>query len=299
MRELRILLVLIVLVGVTYWGVEPLAHQVFYPKVKPVDYKFTDLEDVGVGLTPNLENGKELVAGTCSACHSIDSLGIANGSGSMSEVSEAFGVNPPDLSDVGYLYSEKFLKAFLKNPVTASKLKHKFDDELDESDDEEEKPAYPMSAGENLGLDDQGIVDVVAYLNSIAKKEMSDKEVFVQSCTRCHSLDYGDDDRTSLLEPLQSYMGPNLPDLSQMIRSRGDAYLTTFINDPQKHIKGTSMPRVGLNQKSQEQVISYMQQKGDSSKPLRDSLGWKVMLYMLIFSIFAYLFKRKIWKDLK
>jgi hypothetical protein len=53
-------------------------------------------------------------------------------------------------------------------------------------------------------------------------------------------------------------MGKLPPDLSQYIISRGPDYLGKFINDPQKLLEGTAMPRVGLNQESQEQVIKYL-----------------------------------------
>ena len=294
-REVQILLVIVFFGGITYYGVEPLAHKIFYPKVAPVDYEFKDLEIVGAGLNPNLENGKEIVLGTCSACHSINVLGVENASGDAKAVSESFGVNPPDLSNVGVLYSEHFLKAFIKDPVKASKLLDKFNGI---GEDNEDKKVYPMSPAVDLGLDDQGIVDVVAYLKTIAKSELSNEEVFIESCARCHSLDYGNILMSSLEGPLTDYMGKYPPDLSQMIRSKGEAYLNTFINDPQKHIKGTSMPRVGLNKKSQEQVIAYMEEKGDSSKAMREDLGIKVLLYLLVFTIFAYLFKRQVWKNL-
>jgi ubiquinol-cytochrome c reductase cytochrome c1 subunit len=96
---------------------------------------------------------------------------------------------------------------------------------------------------------------------------------------------------------IQKYMGKLPPDLSQYIRSRGEAYLTTFINAPQKHLEGTAMPRVGLNEEAQGQVITYMQEVGDSKKAEREALGPKFLIYMVIFAIFAWLWKKKQWRD--
>lgn len=50
------------------------------------------------------------------------------------------------------------------------------------------------------------------------------------------------------------------------IRSRSVDYLNNFINDTQKMLPGTSMPRVGLNKEAQQQVMAYMNEAGDSKK---------------------------------
>ena len=104
---------------------------------------------------------------------------------------------------------------------------------------------------------------MVAYLQSIAPEEMTNKEVFVNACQRCHSIKYADMKNGTMVsftpdENIKSYMGKIPPDLSQMIRSRGHEYLETFINNPQKHLEGTAMPRVGLTQDSQEQNILFV-----------------------------------------
>ncbi|MCQ2646970.1 cytochrome c1, partial [Helicobacter pylori] len=44
MKEFKILIILIVVVGVIYYGVEPYAHSVMHPKVAPADFAFKDLE---------------------------------------------------------------------------------------------------------------------------------------------------------------------------------------------------------------------------------------------------------------
>jgi ubiquinol-cytochrome c reductase cytochrome c1 subunit len=57
------------------------------------------------------------------------------------------------------------------------------------------------------------------------------------------------------------------------------------------------MPRVGLTEKAQEEVIAYMEETGDSKKAERENLGLWVMLYTFVFAILAYLWKRKIWSE--
>ena len=146
------------------------------------------------------------------------------------------------------------------------------------------------------------IADIVAYLKSIAPKTMSNKEVFVDACQRCHSIKYGDFYGGSMaaktpVENISTYMGIVPPDLSQYIRSRGEGYLHEFINNPQKHLEGTAMPRVGLNKEAEDQVIAYMTEVGDSKKPQRESLAGPFLGYLVIFAIFAWLWKAKIWRE--
>ena len=81
-----------------------------------------------------------------------------------------------------------------------------------------------------------------------------------------------------------------------MIRAKSKEYLETFINNPQKQLAGTSMPRVGLTQHAQEQVVDYMEKVGDRKKAERESLGYKLVIYMAIFTLLAYLWKVKIWR---
>lgn len=57
------------------------------------------------------------------------------------------------------------------------------------------------------------------------------------------------------------------------------------------------MPRVGLTEKAQEEVIAYMEETGDRKKAERESVGLWVMGYMVIFAFLAYLWKRKIWEE--
>ena len=58
------------------------------------------------------------------------------------------------------------------------------------------------------------------------------------------------------------------------------------------------MPRVGLSKASEDQIVAYMQKAGDAKKAERESLGINVMIYFLIFGIFGWLWKRKVWSSL-
>jgi ubiquinol-cytochrome c reductase cytochrome c1 subunit len=290
MRELKILAVIIVFTGFTYWGVEPLAHSIFHPHVDPADYKFSDLKDVDTKLTGDAEAGATTVAQNCTACHSIKSQGF-NAPMDDATLEMSYGVVPPDLSNAGYLYEENFLANFIKNPTKALHLTHKFD---------KVGKAFPMPAYNWMG--DQDIMNMVAYFKSIAPKTLTNREVFVDACGRCHDMDYAKLDGDAIVAKtsdatIKKYMGSVPPDLSMMIRSRGEHYLETFINDPQKQLHGTAMPRVGLSEKSQEQVIHFMEEIGDSKKEEREGLAWWVIGFMVIFSFVGFLWKKQIWDE--
>jgi ubiquinol-cytochrome c reductase cytochrome c1 subunit len=285
MRELKILAVVVFFTAVTYWGVEPFAHSQMHPHVDPADFTFKDLGvntkkgDAKVGADTFLSAG-------CTGCHGLSVAGMpapmdaAGASGS-------FGVVPPDLSSAGAIYDKNYLAALIKEPIKALKVEHKFN---------ETRP-HPMIAFFGLGGDiDQEIADIVAYLQSIAPKTMDDKQVYADACQRCHDMKYDKVMSPSDKKALTTYMGTLPPDLSIMIRAKSEDYLNTFINDPQKQLPGTSMPRVGLTQKAQEQVISYMEKVGDRKKAERDDLGYKLVVYMAIFTVLAYLWKVKIWR---
>jgi ubiquinol-cytochrome c reductase cytochrome c1 subunit len=289
MRELKIFGVVVVFTLITYWGVEPLAHSIFHPPVAPADYSYNDVDGLN-GKKGDATNGAELVQSNCIACHAIESQGFAQMMDNAT-LSASYGVVPPDLGSAGKLYDENYLAAFIKNPAKASKIEHVFDD----------SKAHPMPNYD--WMDDQQIADMVAYLQSIAPSEMTNKEVFTDACLRCHGIKYGDFYGGSMAaqtttSDIKGYMGKLPPDLSQYIISRGPKYIHTFVNDPQKHLDGTAMPRVGLTQAAEEQVVAYMGEVGQSKKAERESLGVKVLAYLVIFAIFAWLWKAKIWRDL-
>lgn len=292
MKELKILAVVVVLTLITYWGVEPFAHSQMHPHVDAPDYQFSDVQkDVAdvKALQGNAQNGAILVQSNCIACHSIESQGFPQLMDDASSAA-AYGVVPPDLSSSGKIYNADYLAAFIKDPVKAAKVAHKFAD----------VKAHPMPG---FGwMQPQEIADMVAYLVSIAPKEMTNKEVFADACQRCHSIKYGDMQKGTMGAKtpdanIKEYMGKLPPDLSQYIRSRSGSYLHEFVNDPQKHLEGTAMPRVGLTQEAETQAITYMEEVGDSKKSEREALGPKFLIYLAIFAIFAWLWKSSRWRD--
>ncbi|HIC09912.1 MAG TPA: cytochrome c1 [Campylobacterales bacterium] len=281
MKELKILGVIIFFTLVTYWGVEPLAHSIFHPHVEPADFEFSDLPPVqGKG---EVATGKELVVANCTGCHSIKSQGypapLDNASANAS-----YGVVPPDLSTAGKIYNENFLANFIKNPAHATKTEHKFVG----------GKVHPMPSFN--WMSDNDIASIIAYLKFIAPKEMTNREVFVDACGRCHNMKYAKIKATS---DVSNYMGSTPPDLSMMIRSRGEHYLTTFINDPQKHLHGTAMPRVGLTQEAEEQVIAFLEEIGDSKKEEREALAPYVLGFLVFMAIISLLWKKEVWSEVE
>lgn len=308
-RELKILAVVVFFTLVTYWGVEPFAHSQMHKHVEDENFAYKDLPALKAKGDP--AKGKELVmgAGACTGCHGIKAEGIAAPM-DASTAAASYGVNPPDLSHVGALLDERFLAALIKNPAHALKVEHKFSDS---------RP-FPMTAFFGAGGDiDQEIADMVAYLKQVASKgEVTPKEAYEMACGRCHAMRY--DKWTQLGETpkfkyekdalahkikvldyqdhLKKYLGKLPPDLSIIIRARSEEFLKTFVENPQSQLPGTAMPRVGLTAEGYEKVVKHLEEVGDPSKPERDSLGWKVILYFVIFSILAYLWKQKIWSKL-
>lgn len=223
----------------------------------------------------------------CIGCHGVKSQGMPAPMDDAT-ASASFGVVPPDLSSAGYLYDAHFLAALIKNPPKALHVGHKFSD----------TQPHPMTMFYGLGGDiNKEIADIVAYLISIAPKKMDNKTVFTNACSRCHSVKYDNLLRHSQTEALTKYMGSNPPDLSIMIRAKSKKYLNTFINDPQKELPGTAMPRVGLNEKSQAQVVSYLEKVGDRKKAERESLGLKIIGFFILLSLVAILWKIKVWRE--
>lgn len=402
MKELKIFVIVAAVIGVIYWGVEPLAHSAMHPNGAPMDFLFKDLEKHGKVDFANgdVEKGKETFASACAACHGLESQGIsapmdAEGGGTN------FGVLPPDLSGVGYTLDHNFLAHFIKDPVRATLLTSKFavecgfleGDSADECNNSNEgKGAFPMPSAMGLGLEEEDIKDIVAYLISIAPVHMSDKAVFIESCNRCHGVVYDKGQYDNIFDSnipskygdglpsmtkqnyIAEYLGASAPDLSMIIRAKNIHSLNTFVNNPQNvplvdirnailgklleeeknkekqslasldeeakkekfkeidlktisnyNIKlpentlkdewqsdddytnlahklnvmpvGKSMPRFGLNEKAQAQVIQYLEQIGDSKKSQRETLGYYLIGFMVLLSVLAYLWKLKIWKD--
>lgn len=287
MRELKILGVVLFFTLALYWGVEPFAHSQMHPQVAAADFAFKDLP-AQTKIGDAKQGAENFMNAGCVGCHSVISQGM-DAPMDAATMSASFGVVPPDLSHAGAIYDSNFLAALIKNPTVALKVEHKFS----------ETKLHPMTQFYGLGGDiDQEIADIVAYLKSIAPTEkLDDAQVFKDACQRCHNLKYEKIESTSDQVLLAKYMGTTPPDLSMMIRSKGEEYLMTFINNPQKELPGTSMPRVGLTKEAQEQVVSYLEKTGDRKKDEREALGIKVIGYMIIFTLLAYLWKVKIWRE--
>ena len=309
MKELKILAVVIFFTLLTYWGVEPYAHSVMHKHVESEHFAYNDLKPLD--KKGDATKGSEIFMNAgCIGCHSVEVAGIPS---PMDPVTAAasFGVNPPDLSNAGAIFDEKFLANLIKNPAHALKVEHKFTGGR----------MHPMTAFYGLGGDiDQEVADMVAYLKSIAKKpeEITPKMAFEVACGRCHAVKY---DRWTQIgkkpnfkfkkdellfeaklldyqEHLTKYMGTLPPDLSMYIRSRGEHYIKTFVENPQNLLPGTAMPRVGLTESSAKKVVEYLYDAGDSKRHERDSVGKIVMVYLFIFALLAYLWKRSIWRKL-
>ena len=312
MKEFKILAVVILFTLVTYWLVEPFAHSQMHAHVESEGFTYDDLP--ALEKTGDAARGQELVmgAGGCIGCHSIEKAGFPAAMDPVSN-SAAYGVNPPDLSDAGAIYDAKFLANLIKNPTQTLMVEHKFTPESGKM--------HPMVPFYGAGGDiDQEVADMVAYLKSIAPKseQITTKQAFETACGRCHAVKYENwtqigekpkfknkrDELVFLTQledykaNLKNYMGTLPPDLSMYIRSRGEHYLSTFIENPQNLLHGTAMPRVGVSKHGAEKVIEYLEDAGDPKRHERNSVGMKVMIFLLVFAAAAYLWKREIWKDL-
>jgi ubiquinol-cytochrome c reductase cytochrome c1 subunit len=170
---------------------------------------------------------------------------------------------------------------------------------------------------------------MVAYLQSIAPKqeELTANEAFETACGRCHAIHYQynldgklhpawtqigekpsfkkkqdelafEQKVLDYQDSLTKYLGTLPPDLSMYIRSRGEHFIKTFVENPQAYLKGTAMPRVGVNAEAAEKVIEHLENVGDSKRHERASVGANVMIYIFIFAIFAILWKKEVWREL-
>jgi len=311
-KEPLILAVVVFFTLLTYYLVEPFAHGQMHKHVEGEGFAYKDLPEVT--KTGDATRGQDLVMGAaaCVGCHSIEAAGMP-ASMEPQMAAASYGVNPPDLSNAGAVYDEKFLTALIKNPAHALKVEHKYTPESGKM--------HPMVAFYGAGGDiDQEVADIVAYLKSIAvsQEELTPKMAFELACGRCHAMNYenwtqiGEKPRfkhekyslafdIKVLEyqdSLKAYMGKLPPDLSMYIRSRGEHFLETFIEDPQSHLEGTAMPRVGVTAEVAEKVIEHLADSGDTKRHEREAIGKNVMIYIVIFAIFAILWKKQVWRDL-
>jgi len=300
-RDLKALLVVILFTGIVYWGVEPFAHSIMHKHVEGNDFKYPDIKVKAKG---DPAKGKAAIS-ACVGCHSIESQGIKAPMDPVAAAA-AYGVNPPDLSRIGAIMDERFLTAFIMDPAHAGLVK---------------KSGMPGG----MAGSEQGAADIAAYLKSIAPKEVTNKEAFIDACGRCHAVRY--DKWTQIGQTpkfkidiktgksveeikfqekvaeyqghLAKYLGKLPPDLSMIIRARSKHYLETFVENPQAHLKGTAMPRVGVTKEGYEKIEKYLESVGDSKKEERERLGPWVIGYFVIFALLAYGWYKSQWKGLK
>ena len=282
MKELKIFLLIVVIVLIGYWGIEPLAHSIMHKEIEEAiekyhlpDFKFSDLPNPSV-TSGDPAKGKEATKMFCTSCHGIKAEGIKAPMDAKTAAA-SFGVVPPDLSNIGAVLDKKFLINFLINPQKAT-----------------ENPKFAMPA---LGLNEQQAADITAYLKSIAKKDLTPKEKTVEACARCHSIKYQKIYAETPAENLKKYLGKVPPDLSVIYKAKGEEYLNAFINRPGVVLHGTSMPRLGINKESQEEIVAYLEEIADPHKEQRKKVGLYVLLYMLVMVGLTYAWKKKIWKN--
>ncbi len=121
-------------------------------------------------------------------------------------------------------------------------------------------------------------------------------------------------------EAIAKVLGTTPPDLSLMARLKGTDYIYSFLlgyfeKDPKKgvwdnhYLPGTAMPNVledtyrFADEQAREQVArdltNFMEYVGEPIKLTRHALGWKVLLFLFVFFIIAWLLKKEYWRDVK
>ncbi len=110
-----------------------------------------------------------------------------------------------------------------------------------------------------------------------------------------------------------------IPDLSLMARLKGPDYIYSFLRGfevnketgkmDNKFLPGTKMPNIMPRPKDEagmakynedtRDLVNFLEYVSEPSKLQRHALGWKVLLFLFIMFIFAYLLKREYWKDIK
>lgn len=114
-------------------------------------------------------------------------------------------------------------------------------------------------------------------------------------------------------------LGTKVPDLSLMARLKGPDYIYTFLKGfeydektqkwDNKVLHGTAMPNILEDVQRQapkekydqdvRDITNFLDYVGEPVKLERQSLGWKVMLFLFIFFIITYLLKKEYWRDIK
>lgn len=149
----------------------------------------------------------------------------------------------------------------------------------------------------NLGWDEDAIVSEMAYGQSTVVENVT----------------------TRMLPGVaMDVLGTEPPDLSLMSRLKGSDYIYTFLRGYEQNekgawdnhlLKGTSMPNVleGIQRHASEEeyaeavrdITNFLDYVGEPSKIDRLDLGWKVIAFLLVLLLLAYLLKREYWKDIE
>ena len=320
MKELKIFGVVAIFTILTYWGVEPFAHSQMHKHVEGNNFVYDGKADIADASKDKKEAKKafwadvatiaklkgDITAGEgtyamCMGCHMDGAVNMG-------------GVVPPSLEHAGSMYDTNYLIALIKDPAMASNVDHKYADTM----------THPMGSIKTMVTEPQDIANVVAYLKAKKAGEVTPKEAFVEACGRCHANRYGKYTQAGFVPKTKSniktgqdidglkfkqkvaeeqalvtdYMGKLPPDLSIIIRARSPHFLETFVENPQSHLAGTAMPRVGLNEEGYEKVLEYLEETGDPSVHARHALGPWVIGFFVIFTLLAYLWKKSLWREL-
>jgi len=320
MKELKIFGIVVIFTLVLYWGVEPFAHSQMHKHVEGHGLVYDGAADIEEASKAKKEKKEKFWADVkkiaaikgdatageatfamCAGCHNDAAVNMG-------------GVTPPSLDHAGKIYDKNFLIAVIKDPAMATNVDHKYQD----------TSTHPMGSIAAMVSAPQDIANVVAYMQAKKAGEVTPKEAYIEACGRCHANRYGkltqlgeipktksniktglDIDRMKYDQKvateqaaLADYLGTLPPDLSIMLRARNEHFLHTFIENPQSQLKGTAMPRTGLNEEGMEKVFAYLEETGDPSKPKREHVGPWVLGFFFIFTILAYLWKESHWKEL-
>ena len=313
-KELKIFGVVVFFTLLLYWGVEPFAHSQMHKHVEGHGFVYDGTADIAEASDEKKEAKKAFWA-EVNEIAKLEGNAAAGAAGyamcqgcHMDGAPNMGGVTPPSLAHAGALYDKKYLIALIKDPAMAMNTDHKFADTM----------THPMGSIKTMITDKQAIADTVAYIKENLSAKPTPKEAYLEACARCHANRYGgitqlgetpkfkyEKDalahQIKVLEEqelVKGYMGKLPPDLSAIYRARSDHFLETFIENPQSQLPGTSMPRVGLSQAGYDKVMEYLEITGDPSKPAREALGPWVLVFLVIFTILAYLWKKSLWRDL-
>ncbi|MBD3788949.1 MAG: cytochrome c1 [Campylobacterales bacterium] len=320
MRELKIFAIVAAFTLILYWGVEPFAHSQMHKHVEGNNLVYNGKVDMEECAADKKESKKAFwddvqkiadlkgdpVAGEgtyamCMGCHMEGAVNMG-------------GVTPPSLEHAGAIYDKNFLIALIKDPAIATNVDHTYPNGT---------MLHPMGSISTMVTQPQDIANVVAYLQTKKAGEVTPKEAFTEACGRCHANRYGgltqlgeipktksniktgkDLDRMKYDQKvaeeqasLAEYLGKLPPDLSIIYRARSEHFLHTFIEDPQSQLPGTAMPRTGLNEEGMEKVLAYLEETGDSSKQQREAVGPYVLIFFIVFTFLALLWKKYQWRD--